>query len=724
MSTPWRWLPLEFRRVRAAAGLLLAVPLLLASPGTFAQSALSQPPELLDLAPTTQSTPAEAQSKWYQEDLEDLFDAVENGEGPAVFSPLRARMEDELERARAAGKDVPELRARYMAHLIQAGERLLPPADMEDLAGEFVETYPDSEFFPLAFFHYNQARFQRNKPLVESFFFDQAALDALPAAQRGAFLRLRAAAAERRGALKEAAELLLTEMSRSGKNALTRPAEVEELLERLGDPASLDAVIQSNKEASWLQERAPYLGIRVLINAGQMDKALLALNELEAASSGKPEEIKFFADSRTAIKARVSTRANRIGVLLPIGSSNTLLRELSRETLDGLRMAIQFPDAPEKLAAADRERRVGVDLAFARDPATLQGNIAQAPFELVVRDTANNPKTAADQVETLVKEDQVIAIIGPLARSESEAASEKAEALGVPLISFSVSLDLPSLPRYTFRHGMSQETEVRELVRFAMDYLQARRFAILYPETGYGRYMMSLFWDEVSARKGQVMGVAAFNPSSRREAGGVQAVGFKDIFENFTGMKRAVTPEDQKLMTQVGDSAPDPIVDFDALFIPTDPSGLGDLQLIAPYPVTVNAEDVLLLGSRFWNDDAVVVAGDGKLDGGVFVDVFDRTSTNPRVAAFHNLHRSFYGHRGSYRNPSYYTALGYDSASLLMALLADSRNHGRDRLAEALRTMKPYPGITGLTTFNDHGESDKESMFFQIHDSEIQRFNP
>ena len=108
----------------------------------------------------------------------------------------------------------------------------------------------------------------------------------------------------------------------------------------------------------------------------------------------------------------------------------------------------------------------------------------------------------------------------------------------------------------------------------------------------------------------------------------------------------------------------------------------------------------------------------------MFVDVFDRNSTNPRVAEFHNRHRMFFGHRNSYRAPSYYTALAYDSVSMMMALLADPQNRGRERLAEALHTMMPYPGVTGQTSFNERGESEKESMFFQIRSTEIQRFNP
>ncbi len=45
---------------------------------------------------------------------------------------------------------------------------------------------------------------------------------------------------------------------------------------------------------------------------------------------------------------------------------------------------------------------------------------------------------------------------------------------------------------------------------------------------------------------------------------------------------------DLELAEKLNDTLPDPIVDFDAIFIPVGPNGMQDLQLIAPYPVTVD----------------------------------------------------------------------------------------------------------------------------------------
>jgi ABC-type branched-subunit amino acid transport system substrate-binding protein len=201
-------------------------------------------------------------------------------------------------------------------------------------------------------------------------------------------------------------------------------------------------------------------------------------------------------------------------------------------------------------------------------------------------------------------------------------------------------------------------------------------------------------------------------------------VGLKAVFESFVGQDRPLRAQDRALLEAVGDPKPDPIVDFDALFVPLGPDAAQDLRLIAPYPVTVDAEHVLLLGTRSWNDDAVLAAGANKLDGAVFPDVFDRSSAQPRVAAFQNRHHILFGHRPRYATPSYYTAIGYDTLSLLMSQLRDPHNRSRESLARSLKTSAPYPGITGLTAFRASGEASKETLFFRIRNNEFVRQQP
>jgi ABC-type branched-subunit amino acid transport system substrate-binding protein len=327
-------------------------------------------------------------------------------------------------------------------------------------------------------------------------------------------------------------------------------------------------------------------------------------------------------------------------------------------------------------------------------------------------------------VDALVREEHVIGIVGPLARAESEAAAARAEELGVPLISFSISIDPPPGARYVFRHSKSQEDEVRDLVRYAMDYLDARRFAILYPESLYGRTMMNLFWDEVQRRGGRVLAASGFSLDARGEEGNTEGLGLKRIFDNFTGVDRAVDEHDQALLETLGDHLPDPIVDFDALFIPLGADAGRYFRLVSAYPVTVDAEHVQILGTRFWNDSAVLVQTGGRLANSVFVDTYDQFGRSPLLLDFRQRHREMFGHRTGYQSPSYYTAVAYDTIHILQRLLAGRQAVSREELRRGLVNLEPSEGVTGLTSFLENGESVKESMLFKVEPRRIVRIQP
>jgi ABC-type branched-subunit amino acid transport system substrate-binding protein len=722
---------LRLRPAKGLRGPLLALVLLapmLPALGAWpelvrAQSYLSELPARV--APVPGGAASAANLDLMTAPIDELFAMVLRGRGHEAYPALQARLEQTLLRAASSpGGDPNELRKTYLMSLLRAGEGLATPAEQERTARAFVEYYPDDEQFPIAFFFLNQALYQQGKPLEESFFFDQQALESLPAWMETRFLRMLAESQARQGRYAAAAAYLLTEKESGTALRQTTQVEVEDMLERLAAPVELLAFLEQHAGVAWLYGREPFLIAKVLLNAGQLDQALLKVDALLAEGRARSAaDLKFVNELKQEIRSRVATRPERIGVLLPLGSSAQVLRDLALETLEGLRMAVQFPDV-QGPATAPISRLLAQDIVTGQDSRKGESASRAPRFELIVRDTANSPKRAEDQVEALVHDDHVIAIIGPIARAESAAAAEKAEELGVPLISLSLSLDIPPDARFVFRHSKSQEEEVRDLVRYALDYLHTRRYAILYPDTSYGHTMSTLFWQEVEQRGGRVVAVASFEPSVRVSRLSRDRLDFKGIFERFTGMDRYQSPEDKALQDAVGDSHADPIVDFDALFIPVGPDGVQDLQLIAPYPVTVDAEHVQLLGSRFWNDMSVLVAGDGKLDGAVFVDAFDLTSTNPKVAAFQTRHRTFFGHHAQYRPPTYYAGLSYDTANLLMSLLQEPRNQSRLALRNALVHMEPFFGVTGWTRFKENGEAEKESMFFRIKSNEILRLSP
>ena len=145
------------------------------------------------------------------------------------------------------------------------------------------ETKVADEQFPLAFFYLNEALFQQQKPLEQSFFFDDQALHSLPSWVQTRYLRMEAESAQRSGAFAAAAGFLLLEMQ--GRTTLhqTRQGEVIDLLERLRAPAELAVFYERHPGIDWLEARRPFVEARVLFNAGETARTLVALEQLQVA---------------------------------------------------------------------------------------------------------------------------------------------------------------------------------------------------------------------------------------------------------------------------------------------------------------------------------------------------------------------------------------------------------------------------------------------------------
>ena len=149
------------------------------------------------------------------------------------------------------------------------------------------------------------------------------------------------------------------------------------------------------------------------------------------------------------------------------------------------------------LPLTGRGREVGRQLLQGMQLAALD----EGGPELVVEDTAGDPSKATAAVESLIGDQRVVAVLGPVASRTTEAAAESTRRAGVPLLSFSASEETTSAGEQVFRFLYSPRDELTALVGKA----RARglsRFVILYPDHGYGRTMERLFDQEVAAAGG------------------------------------------------------------------------------------------------------------------------------------------------------------------------------------------------------------------------------
>ncbi len=606
--------------------------------------------------------------------------------------------------------------ALLLLNSLQSNPNRLFPAAQEALAKALKSSGGGYQ----ALFHLYQARFRQGKSFKAAPLVNPPPRQKLPLWQQAEWLLIQAEVKARKQQFTAAAAWLLEYQKLPLERPRASQKDAERMLSYLNDPQALERFIQGHPRDTWLENRRYNISTPVFLNAGQIDKARKSLAKAKKKSSSDKQNVKQW--KREIAEQGKKIQPFKIGVLLPFSSSSSQLKQYSAQILDGLRLAVQdrIPQTPL------RNPTLPFHLLKTSFAALPKGkNISAPPIELVLRDTGNQPRQAFRAVRELARQEKVIAIIGPLAKVESEAAAQAAAAENIPLLAFSPSMKLPEQSQFVFKNSRSIQTEIADLADFAVGYLQLKRFAILYPKTSPGRLMRDLFWSEISARQGKIVAVAGFEPLHRLgKRAAKQGLGLETIFSNFTGLNRPLSLAQQQLLKDSGDPHPDPIVDFEALFIPISSREVLDLTQIARYPATVDAEQVQMLGNRFWNNNNLLATRENQLLNAVISNTIDHSNQNIRFQKFLHLHRLMFGYRYQYQSPSYYPTIGYDTLRYLQALLGSPRNHSRWKLARSLKDGRVFQGIAGWSRYGTSGQIEKEVSFLQIRQKSWQRISP
>ena len=327
--------------------------------------------------------------------------------------------------------------------------------------------------------------------------------------------------------------------------------------------------------------------------------------------------------------------------------------------------------------------------------------------EVVIEDTAGDPSKASQGIEHLVKREHVIAAVGPLLSRCAEQAADKAEALGLPLITICRKEDITDKGPMIFRNFLLPKKEVKRLVDVAMGRLDIRRFAIMFPDNAYGRYYMQLFWDMVEARGGEIRAAEPYDPSLTdfavqiKRMVGTQGPRPKAVIQE---IRAARLPEEEESQLDPKDN--DPIVDFEAVFIP---DAAERVAMIAPQLVYHDVTNVWLLGTSLWASGPLIsIAGD-YLQGALFTSGFVATSQDEQVMSFVEQYQSYYD-----TTPGLLAATGYDTINFLKQIIRHSAPSTRNKMRDAIVHSLPYGGVTGEISFDSRGEVSTEPFLVTV----------
>gem|GEM_PF-340461 len=325
------------------------------------------------------------------------------------------------------------------------------------------------------------------------------------------------------------------------------------------------------------------------------------------------------------------------------------------------------------------------------------------PVRYVIRDYGDDEPSLPLIVEELVRQEQVVAIVGPIGEKASEITCGSAQDLGIPMVTFTQAQHRGMEGSYCFRNFVSVDIQVKTLLQVA-SLMNRRSFAILRPDDHFGAVFTELFTEMAPLYGIEVVRSMTYSP---------QRVDFKEQVKSLAGIE---DPDPAVPQTQEDKRRSVPVTpDFDALLIPDTAI---NAAMIASYITYYNILDVRLFGPSLWDSQDFIRVGGRHVEDAVFVSGFFLES---QIGFVQDFADSFYYTFGY--PPSVWEASAYDTAVILQNLI-DGGPVTRAQLREGIASLKDYPGITGATSFFSDGTSDKVIFVLTVRGSQVLEIQP
>jgi branched-chain amino acid transport system substrate-binding protein len=400
------------------------------------------------------------------------------------------------------------------------------------------------------------------------------------------------------------------------------------------------------------------------------------------------------------------------------------LRVVQPTTIVKVKLAAILP-LSGNMALTGQKTLQGIQLAMNRLSPELRSEI-----QLIVKDSKSG-QSISEIIQELGNDPDVVAVIGPILSPNLRQAAPDAEALHLPLFSPTASGEgLPELSSFIFRNSLTRDNQGRFIAEHAVNKLGLRRFMILYPNEEYGVRLKEVFEMEARALGAEVLTTIPYERSQNDfkeqilQMGGIgddrlEKIGKKQLLDGDEPVDFSQPGIFSRPLYEMGNwSSENNIEDlkvdlelaYDAIFIPGFYDKVG---LIVPQLVFYNVDNATLLGASGWNSPELIENAGKYLKKGFFVDGFFSESKEPRVEDFVNRFKKVFG-----QTPSILSAQSYDTTVILLDLLSD-KSITRDRIKEGLLKIKNYPGVSGLTSITDQGESDKQLFTLTIKDKKF-----
>ncbi len=320
-------------------------------------------------------------------------------------------------------------------------------------------------------------------------------------------------------------------------------------------------------------------------------------------------------------------------------------------------------------------QKAGVELAVA--DINKAGGINGAPLEVIFEDSQGNKDQAISAVRKLIDKDEVTMIIGPTLSGEMFGAGPVAQQSGVPILGISTTAaGITDLGNFVFRNSMPEASVLPHTVKRAVEKFSLKKVGVMWAANDdFSKSGYDTFKTELGKNKVEIVSEASFNT--------------KDT-------------EFGAQITKIMAAKPDAIV-ISSLY--------QEAALVMVQARKAGFKGPFIGGNGF-NSPALADVAKEAANGAVVGSPWFPGRDDPKVKKF----VADYTAKMNGKGPDQFAAQAYDGTFLVAEALKKAASTNRDKVRDALASIKNYEGVTGKFSFDANRNPDMIPYVLQIKD--------
>ena len=318
-----------------------------------------------------------------------------------------------------------------------------------------------------------------------------------------------------------------------------------------------------------------------------------------------------------------------------------------------------------------------------------RGGLLGMPVELIGHINKEAiPEVSIQIAETLIVEDEIIALIGPNRSSHAVEVAPIAQRYGIPMVTTTATNpNVTNAGDFVFMASFTDSFQGAVMAQFAIEELNLTTAALI-------------------TRKGDLYteGIAEFFALNFSKLGGKIVAN-----EFYEGDSSDFTTQ----LTNIAAAKPD------TLFISGFTLDVGRItQQARTIPLqNADGELTIFLGADAWDSSLLFDNEDAEVEGSFFSGHFSPETDEPTARAFVDTYESIYE-----STPTGGVAVSYDAVKLLFAAIERAGSLEPDEIRKQLAATENYIGATTIASYDENRHPTKSAVIFTIKDGQKQFF--